>query len=103
MKLTIPVVIALIAASAPANAAWYSGTIADIKIVNDGSNDGVYIDTGFSTGCTFNGFLIVSIDPYFQQIYAQLLTAKATGRQISIYSVSCHASGYARSTVVYIL
>ncbi len=87
------------AMAAPASAGWLTGTITDIKIVNDGSNNGVYVGTSFSTGCSYNGFLMVSTDPYFDHIYAQIVTAKATGRQITIYTVYCHASGYARASV----
>lgn len=89
--------------SEPARAGWVYGNISEINLINDGSNDGVYVTGSFAAGCTYNGFVIYATDPYFQQVYATLLTAKATGRQVKFMNVYCHSSGYARGNQYAIL
>lgn len=85
--------------ASPAAAQWKQGTINDIQIVNAGSGaDGVTVLATFDhpTGCTYQGFTFFSSDPYFESIYALMLTAKATGRPIKYMHVYCLTSGYAR-------
>jgi hypothetical protein len=85
--------------------AQQTGTITSIQVVSTGTtaNDGVLVLGNFSptSGCTENGFLVVSTDDYFSQTVAMLYAAKATGASIQWTFVYCITSGpftgYARA------
>lgn len=87
----------------PAHAAWIEGNITGTNTINNGSIDGVYVDINTSTGCAYNSFVLYSTDAYFEQIYAQVLTAQATGRLFRFYNVYCTGGGWARGNEYKIL
>jgi hypothetical protein len=49
-----------------------------------------------SLGCTHSGFMLFASDSYFNQSYALLLAAKASGATIKFVHSYCLANGYAR-------
>ena len=99
----ICVVAAALLFGLPAHAAWIEGNITGINTINNGSIDGVYVDMNAATGCTYNSFVLYATDPLFEQVYAQILTAQATGRLFRFYSVYCTAGGWARGNEYKIL
>ncbi len=86
---------------------WVQGTITDIQIVAAGnSNDKVAVYGNFTPamGCIYSGFFLQSSDPYFNQSYAMLLLAKATGAIVRFTFSYCDpASGFARGNSYFVL
>lgn len=79
-------------------AQWKQGTISEIYVVGEGgANDKIVVVGTFTSGCTYNGFMLGSTDAYFAQIYAALLSAKLAGTPVQYFHVYCHSSGYARA------
>jgi hypothetical protein len=79
---------------------WTEGTVTEIRVISTGtpSNDGVLVLGTFSPslGCANSGFMIFSGDPYFNQAYAALLAAQASGAHVKLLDWYCLANGYAR-------
>jgi hypothetical protein len=79
---------------------WADGTISEIRVLSTGnpSNDGIVVLGTFSPslGCTNSGFMLFSGDPYFNQAYAALLAAQASGSHVRLLNWYCLANGYAR-------
>jgi hypothetical protein len=75
----------------------YDVQVTDIEIVNDGTNNAIYVRGGFTPAlpCAVQGFVFYSSDPYQKEISALLLTAKATGRSASFVHAYCISSGAA--------
>jgi hypothetical protein len=77
-----------------------SGVITSIEIISTGTpaNDMVLVFGNFTpaTGCTYNAFVLVASDSYFNQTFAALLSAKAAGTPIQYEHVFCTPSGYSR-------
>lgn len=85
--------------SALASAQWKPGTITQIIYSTTGTNDAITVSGTFSSGCTYNGFILWPSDTYFAQIYAAVLASKASGTPFEYYHVYCHGSGYARANL----
>lgn len=76
---------------------WLQGNITEIRTVANGnSGDSVIFFGNFATGCTTNGVLLFSTDPYFKETYAMLLAAKASGAPVKILHSFCSGQ-YSRS------
>lgn len=82
-----------------AHAQWKPGTITQIIYSTTGTNDAITVSGTFSSGCTYNGFILWPSDTYFAQIYAAVLASKASGTPFEYYHVYCHGSGYARANL----
>ena len=81
----------------PAHADWVQGAITDIQIVAAGdANDKIVVWGTFTTGCTYNGFILTATDPYFKETYATMLAAKMAGTPIKYLHIYCHTSGLSR-------
>ena len=79
---------------------WAEGAITEIRVIATGTpaNDGIVVLGTFSPvlGCPNSGFMLFSGDPYFNQSYAALLAAKASGAHVKILNWYCLPNGYAR-------
>jgi hypothetical protein len=100
MKIRVSVAlsaISMLAISGPAAATWLQGTVQEVRVIANGNaSDKVVVFISVSTGCTYNAFMLISSDAFFNQSYALLLAAKATGAQIKYDHSFCDSSGYAR-------
>jgi hypothetical protein len=80
---------------------WAEGAVTEIRVIATGTpaNDGIVVLGTFSPslGCTNSGFMLFSGDPYFNQSYAALLAAKASGAHVKILNWYCLPNGYARA------
>lgn len=92
--------LALLSASIAIADTWADCTISEIRVISTGnpSNDGILVLGTFSPslGCTNNGFMFFSGDPYFNQTYAAMLAAQASGSHVRLLNWYCLANGYAR-------
>ena len=74
---------------------WAVGTITEIRVISTGnpSNDGILVLGTFSPslGCTNSGFMLFSGDAYFNQSYAALIAAKASGLPVKLLNSVLHA------------
>lgn len=79
---------------------WAEGTIIEIRVISTGtpSNDGIIVLGTFtpSLGCTSSGFMLFTGDAYFNQSYAALLAAKASGSRVKLLNWYCMPNGYGR-------
>jgi hypothetical protein len=80
----------------------YAVQVADIEIVNDGTNNAIYVRGTFTPTlpCSVQGFVYFANDAFQKDVTAILLVAKSTGRPVSFthsYCISGTASnGYGR-------
>lgn len=93
------VVLMCIGPSSSTNAALtdaqYVAQISAIEIVNDGTNNAIYVRGTFTPTlpCATQGFFVVQSDPFEKEIVAMLFTAKTSGRSISYTHVYCVSGG----------
>lgn len=82
-----------------ASAAQYEVRVAEIEIVNDGSNNAIYVRGTFTPAipCPIQGFFITAADPFQKEIAAMLLSAKVSGSTVAYTHVYCHQNGYGRT------
>jgi hypothetical protein len=80
----------------------YDVQVGEVEIVNDGTNNAIYVRGIFTPAlpCPVQGFVYLSTDPFEKEVTSLLLTAKATGktvRYVHVYCISGGASdGYSR-------
>ena len=73
----------------------YVVQISAIEVVNDGTNNAIYIRGTFTPAlpCAVQGFFLVSTDPFEKEIVGMLLLAKASGRSASYTHNYCVSGG----------
>lgn len=71
---------------------WVQGTITEIRVVSDGVSNYILVTGNFTpaTGCTNNGFMLLSGDAYFAQSYALLLAAQVSGSTVKYLHSYCN-------------
>ena len=85
--------------SLPANAALadyhFDVQVTDIEVVNDGTNNAIYVRGSFTPAlpCQVQGFVYFATDPFQREVTAMLLAAKSTGRSVSFVHSYCVSSG----------
>lgn len=75
----------------------FSVQVGDMEIVNDGTNNAIYIRGTFTPAlpCAIQGFVYYAADPFEKEMTAMIVTAKAAGRNITYAHSYCMNSGAA--------
>jgi hypothetical protein len=75
----------------------YSLQVGDMEIVNDGTNNAIYVRGTFTPAlpCPIQGFVYFAADPFEKEMTGMIITAKATGRNLTYAHSYCMSSGAA--------
>ncbi len=73
----------------------YSVQVGDVEIVNDGTNNAIYVRGVFTPAlpCPIQGFVYFAADAFEKEMTSMIVTAKATGRTLTYTHSYCLSSG----------